>query len=192
MKLHVLRTLARWYSSKLLPTSTASWILSPKSQRGCPILTRRTASTHTHRRWSELLHGTRDQWSRRRLCAVDTQPRGRRTRRFKSPSGEGAECEESSEAPTTKRDRGLRSVSAKPNSRQRCSLILKISLAGRPRSHWSCSRPDALQFEPCDVGNSCCLTIDWQRYTRLALLLGAGAGISRIRILVKPIRAVPA
>ena len=31
-----------------------------------------------------------------------------------------------------------------------------------------------------------------QRYTRLALLLGAGAGISRIRILVKPIRAVPA
>ena len=57
----------------------------------------------------------------------------------------------------------LRSVSAKPNSRQRCSLTWQISVAGQPPSKSvGCSRPDALQFEPCDVGDSCCFAKDKQ------------------------------
>ena len=58
----------------------------------------------------------------KRLCIVYSQIRGR-TREFASPSGEGTVCEKGSEESTTKRDRGLlRSVNAKPNSRQQCCL----------------------------------------------------------------------
>ena len=56
-ELHILRTLARWYSSRLLPSSRASWILSPKFQRGLSD-SHQTDGCHIHRRWSDLLHGT--------------------------------------------------------------------------------------------------------------------------------------
>ena len=49
----------------------------------------------------------------------------------------------------------LRSVNAKPNSRQRCSLTWKISLAG-----WPSSRSG--EVEPCDVGDSCSFAKDKQ------------------------------
>ena len=58
-ELHILPTLARWCSSRMLPTSRASWILSPKFQRG-PSDSRQTDGNHIQRRWSDLLHGTRD------------------------------------------------------------------------------------------------------------------------------------
>ena len=160
--LHILRTLARWYSSRLLPTSRSSWILSTKFQRG-PSDSHQTDGYHLHRRWSELLHETRD--TAESTKAVYPRLRGRRTRKFKSLSGEGAECEEGIEAPTTKRDRGPASEASVPSripgngARSHGRFRWQV---GRPRSQWGCSRPDALHFEPCDVGNSCCLAKDKQ------------------------------
>ena len=103
--------------------------------------------------------------SRRRLCPVYHRLRGRRTRKFKSPSCEGAGCEEGSEAPTSKLDRGPASEASVPSripgNRPRSHGRFRWQ-GGHPRSQWGCSRPDALQFEPCDVGNSCCLAKDKQ------------------------------
>ena len=96
-ELHILRTLARWYSSRLLPVS---WILSLKFQRGlCD--SDQTATTYTVV-GPNCCMGREMQRSRRRLCTVYSGLPGRRTRKFKSPSGEGAGCEEGS----AKRDRG--------------------------------------------------------------------------------------
>ena len=115
-----------------------------RSSRGmCPFLARRTAAAHAvvgpnccmgqvHR-------------NRRKLCVVHHWVGGRGTNKSKSPSGEGAEGEKGSEAATTKRDR-------RPNSRQQCSLTLKISLAGWPPSKsvgWLPSRPFAVQAPRC-------------------------------------------
>ena len=116
------------------------------------------------------------QRSGRRLCVVHTRLRGRRTCGFKSPSGEGTVCEEGSG--NVRRQAGsqplLRSVSAKPSSRQQCSLTWKISLAGWPPS----KSGELLPFQRLAVRALRC----WgflllrerrgaRRYTRIALCL---------------------
>ena len=99
------------------------------------------------------------------LWAVHSRLRGRRTHKFKSHTSEGAKCEKGSEAPTTKPDRGPASEASVPSripgNGARSDGRFRWQV-GRPRSQWGCSRPDALQFEPCDVGSSCCLAKDTQ------------------------------
>ena len=120
-----------------------------------------------HRRWSELLHRTRDTAESTKAVCCRPRLRGRRTRKFKSPSGEGAGVRrrQRSAHHLAGSPLRLRSVSAKPNSRQRCSLIWKISLAAWPPSksvELLPSRRLAVRALQC-----------WaQRHTRLALRLG--------------------
>ena len=92
--------------------------------------------------------GREMQRSRGKLCAVPSWLRGRRTGRFKSSSGKGAECEKGSETFGAKRDRGPSSEASMPS--RICWQV------GRPRSQWSCSHSNTVQFEPCDVGDSGC------------------------------------
>ena len=40
------------------------------------------------------------------------------------------------------------------------ATVLAFIEAGRPPSKSGCSHPDALQFEPCDIGIPCCLAKD--------------------------------
>ena len=134
--------------------------------------------------------------NRGKLCAVPSRLRGRRTGRFESSSGEGTECEKGSETSGAKRDRGplLRSVNAKTNSRQQCSLTWKNLLAGWPSS----KSVELLQFPtPCSLSPAMLgIPAASRKSSSPALhetrtLCGAGADISGIRLPVKPSRAVP-
>ena len=99
---------------------------------------------------------------------------------FKSPSGEGAGCEEGSEAPTTKRDRGPASEASVPSRIPgNSALTWKISVAGWPPSksvELLPSRPCAVQALRCWK----CLPLRArqaaQRYTRLALCVEQAHG----------------
>ena len=90
-------------------------------------------------------------------------------------------------------DRGPSSeASARPNSRQWCSLAWNISLAGWPPS----KSVELLPFQRLAVRALRCwgfwlLKSGSPAPHEARTLLGASAGISRIRLLVKPTRAVP-
>ena len=72
------------------------------------------------------------QRSRGKLCTVPSRLRGGRTRRFLSPSGEGAECEKGSGA---KRDGGPSSEASTP------SRIPGNSARSHARIRWQAGRP---------------------------------------------------
>ena len=138
----------------------ASWKLSPKFQ-GDPSDSRQTDGDHTHtlRRWPALLHGKRDAAESRKAvrCPLlappkqNTQVQVFRLRRHGAQKRQRNVRRQAGSRPL------LRSVNAKPNSRQQCSLTGRCRCqAGRPRSQWSCSHANTVQFEPCDVGDSCC------------------------------------
>ena len=122
-----------------------------------PSLVRTAAWGRDTAAWDEI------QRSQRRLCTATLSSLEEEHASFKSPSSEGAGCEEGSEAPTTKRDRGPLSEASVP------SRIPGNSARSRGRFRWQVGRPRS------------------QRGT----LLGASAGISRIRLPVKPVRVVP-
>ena len=166
---------------------TAGYYL--RSSRGvCPTLFRRTAVTYIVV-GPNCCMGREIQRSRRRLCAVCPRQRGRRTGKLKSSSGEGAGCEEG----TFKRDRGPASE-ASANSKPRCSLMWRISLAG-----WSPSKSVGLLPSQRLAFQAwwCCefLLPSWKTSSpalqEARTVLRAGAGVNRIRLLVKPARAVP-
>ena len=147
--LRIFQIRARWFLSRLLPTSRVSWKLSPKFQ-GNPSDFRQTDGYHTFRRWFELLHGTRD--------AAASQDRGRRIGRIKSST----ECK--------KKQRNVRrQAGSRPPS-----FIWKNVLAGWPPSKSVGLRP----FQRRAVRPLRCWEV-WllresqaaQRHTRLALCL---------------------
>ena len=105
-----------------------------RSSRGFyPMLTRQTAATH--RRWSELLHGTRDTAeSTKAVCCMLPAPRKNTQVRVSQWRRRGVRRKQRRVHHQTGSRPRLRRFSAKPNSRQRCSLTWKISLAGWPSS----------------------------------------------------------
>ena len=98
--------------------------------------------------------GRRVERNRRRLCIVQSRICGGRARRFKSPSGEGTGCEESSKASATERDCGFTSQASMP-SRIPCNSAVSCGRfwwqTVRSRSQWSYSHPDLSWFEPSDL-----------------------------------------
>ena len=102
-----------------------------QSSRGvCPILTKRTATTYTV--VGPNCHKRREiQGSRRRLSPA---PRKRNTQFQVSQWRRLGVQKRQRSAQHQDRSRPLRSVSAKPKSRQQCSLTWKISRAGWPPS----------------------------------------------------------
>ena len=153
-----------------------------RSARGiCPILTRRTATTFSvigrNAAWDERCSGVDEgcvlasrQWRRRGVR--------RRERNFHHQAGSRSL---------------LRSVSAKPNSRQQFPLMWKISLACWPHSksvELLPSRRTAVRALRC-WGLLLLREIQAAQHCEVRTLLGAGAGISRIRLRVKSTRVVP-
>ena len=133
---HIFQNLAKWCSSSLLPTSRASWKLSPKF-RVNPSDSRETGLPHSFVGPGSCM-GREMHRSRGKLCTVPSQLRGgRRTGRFESSSGERRRGVRKRQG-NVRRQAGsrplLRSVHAKPNSRQQCSLTWKTLLAGWPSS----------------------------------------------------------
>ena len=107
----------------------------------------RTATT------SWLLRGKTLQRSRRRLCAVPSWLRARRARSFKSSSGEGAECEQGSEAFAARRDCRSSSEASVPRR------IPGNGARSHGRSRWrarrSRSQEETPVLTPCSSGPRC-------------------------------------
>ena len=124
--------------------------------------------------WDERCSGVEES------CAVSpSRLRGRRTGMLKSSGGEARSANRAAKrsAPS--------GVSAKPNSRQRCSLTWNTLLAG-----WQPSKSvELLPFQhravPAALRKS-----SGPASREARILLRAGAGISRIRLLAMPSRAV--
>ena len=141
----------RWYSSRLLPTSRASWISSPKFQRVYPIITRRTATTYTvvgpncHRWVAPCLEPAQASVafvSRSSLLARSHQRRSassptsrlcRSTCKARSSSGQAQKL-------TLRRGR-IRSGSGRGNNGEginRCSQRRRIRRERGPTTEWPC------------------------------------------------------
>ena len=151
-----------------------------RTSRGVyPILTRRTATTDTVV-GPNCCMGRKIQRSRRRLRTVYTPaPRKKNTQvQVSQWRRRGVRrMQRSSHHHAGSRPR-LRSVTAKPISRQRCSLIWKISLAGWPPSKSVGLLPSRVMLEiPAASRKSSSPTLH-----EACTLLGAGAGISHFRL----------